>query len=570
MHATRRMGALALAAAFATTMAGCGGGNTNASGLAFVGTPTLNALLSQKIHHVFVIVQENHTFDNYFGTFPKANGFANATTGELTQTDTVAGTTVKPFPVTDPDELGPDNDREVTIKKENGGQMNDWVSEEISDEESYGDSPAEAEQVGLTTMGYYDCNTIPYLWMYANNFALYDNYFQADTDPSTPGNVQIFSAQIGQTQYAAHPSEGATDGNPGVPVFADDDPAYGPGNSGTLQIPLDFATMAILLGGTADANIASAGTFDVNADLTAQAATGRAPIQWIWGEEGFNAPTTHDYVAHHNAPQYFDYIRNTSLWSNVEDSSTLLNSIAGGQLASDGVYYIKGGRTNPYGLKPANPAYATKYLGDDDHPGSTNSDEQIAESFVARAVSTIAQSPYWSDSAIIITWDDNGGFYDHVPPPKFESCPDGNPCGDGPRLPLIVISPYAQTGAVEHDLNDAGSISKFIETVFNLPTMASLPFEAQFDASGQGPRDGNPEIGNLSSAFDINKLEGSSAQVSSAQATISQATYQTIPSPMNCTTLGIKPVAGPSSGAPAQFQPQLFKLRQIERLQADD
>jgi hypothetical protein len=123
---------------------------------------------------------------------------------------------------------------------------------------------------------------------------------------------------------------------------------------------------------------------------------------------------------------------------------------------------------------------------------------------------------------------------------------------------------------VEHDLNDASSISKFIETVFNLPTMASLPFEAQYDSSGEGPRDGSTQVGNLSSAFDINKLQGTTAAVSNAKAVISQATYQTIPSPWNCKTLGITPVAGPSSGPPAQFQPQRFKLAQPVRNEKDD
>jgi phospholipase C len=569
MNALRRITALACIGALSTAVAACSSSSTSPTN-SFIGEATVNQLLSQKIHHVFVLVQENHTFDNYFGTYPGANGFSSATSAALNQYDPVSGVTVKPFKVTDPDELGPDNDREVTIAKEDGGVMDKWVSGEVAAEEAGGATPAEAEQDGLTTISYYDCDTIPYLWMYAKNFTLYDNYFQADTGPSTPSNLQVFSSQVGQTQYEAHPSEVGSDSTPGVPVLIDDDPAYGPGNSGQLQIPLDFATMPVLLGGTSDSSIATAGTFDVNTDLTTEAAPGRAPIQWVWAEEGFNAPTTHDYVAHHVAPQYFDYIRNTTLWNNVEDTSTLLGAIQGGTLASKGVYYIKGGRTNPYGLKPANPAYPNSYLGDDDHPGSSNSDEQIAESFVARVISTIASSPYWSDSAIILTWDDNGGYYDHVAPQKFETCPDGSPCGDGSRMPAIVISPYSQTGVVLHDLNDHASISKFIETVFGLPTMASLPFESQYDTTGEGPRDGNPTIGNLSSAFDPNKLAGTAGPVSSSQAIISQATFQAIPSPWSCKTLGITPVAGPSTSAPPQFQPQKWKLIQPVRNEKDD
>ena len=64
-----------------------------------------------------------------------------------------------------------------------------------------------------------------------------------------------------------------------------------------------------------------------------------------------------------------------------------------------------------------------------------------AKPFVATFVNAIARSKYWNDSAIIITWDDHGGYYDHVPPPQFEQCADGHPCGDGRAIPFMVISP---------------------------------------------------------------------------------------------------------------------------------
>ena len=120
----------------------------------------------------------------------------------------------------------------------------------------------------------------------------------------------------------------------------------------------------------------------------------------------------------------------------------------------------------------------THYLGDDDHQGYT--DSQISEAFVASAVSAIARSSYWRDSAIVITWDDTGGFWDHAPPHGFEICPDGSPCGDGTRVPALVISPYAKAGAIIGDFSDQDSVLKFAETVFGLPALASLPDESPY------------------------------------------------------------------------------------------
>lgn len=87
MEQFRRIVALAGVAVFATVSAGCSRSNANSTTLGFVGTLAINQLLSQKIHHIFVIQQESHTFDNYFGTFPNANGFAQASASALAQPD---------------------------------------------------------------------------------------------------------------------------------------------------------------------------------------------------------------------------------------------------------------------------------------------------------------------------------------------------------------------------------------------------------------------------------------------------------------------------------------------------
>jgi phospholipase C len=588
----------AITAATAVLMAsGCSGSSIPSS--SFVAAPGLTQLLQQKIHHVFVIQQENHSFDNYFGTFPGANGFANATTAQLSQKDPADGKTVTPFKLTDPDGVGPDQDRAVLLTKFDGGKMDQFVAGEYNDEAqpyNNGDQGVgtDTEEDALQTMGFYDCDTLPYLWMYAKNFTLYDNYFEADTGPSTLGNVQLFASQIGQTQYAAHPSQmqaGGTYSATGVPLNSDDNPAWGPQGSGgytnvpqndiatnfsSYQLDQNYATMGLLLGGSSDAALASS-TFngnpnaaDIQQDFAAVGSSGRTPIQWYWAQQRWNnvypSGTDKKYVSHHNAPQYFGYIYNSpSLISQVIDtdgSNGLLSKIQSGQLASSGVYYIKGSKQNTNGWQPANPANAGKFLGDDDHPGSSNSDHQIAEAWLASVVNTIVSSPYWQDSAIIITWDDPGGYFDHVTPPTFsENCPDAA-CGDGERLPLMILSPYAQTGVVEHDLNDTASISKFIETVFNLPTLASLPFEAKYGGAG----DARASIGNLTSAFDINKLSGSAPTVPASMAMVPTADlgmFWSTPAggPMNCKSLGITPVTtNTTTTPPANWVPS-YRVR---------
>jgi phospholipase C len=105
-----------------------------------------------------------------------------------------------------------------------------------------------------------------------------------------------------------------------------------------------------------------------------------------------------------------------------------------------------------------------------DHAGMN---EGSGPSWVASIVNAIGTSSYWSDTAIIITWDDWGGWYDHVPPPHVIN--DGTSWGSGYvygfRVPLIVVSPYAKSAYVSHTQHDFGSILKFVEVTFGLPSL---------------------------------------------------------------------------------------------------
>jgi phospholipase C len=521
------------------------------------GTPNAG-LVRSKIKHVFVIYQENHTFDNYFGSYPGAENLSTALARAhgFRQYDPIGKQWVTPYPITDPDTSGPSQSRDVIEPKMHGGAMDRFVAvQERKSGAEYG--PADAQSVGLITMSYYDCDTLPFLWKYAKTFTLFDRYFQAMAGPSTPNNVEVIAAQEGQSQGARFSGDVPKGVKaPGTPIFGDLDPAYPPyesgGKSKKTQIDQQYATLMLTLGGASDA-AARKDTQGVRDDLATITRSGKPAIPWAWYQEGYNGTPTGDpgYEAHHNAPQYFGYLRNNDVfWKNEHPLKLVLQQLRSGTLPASGIFYIKGGSKNSFGWKPRDPDPVVQQntLGDDDHPGVGDTDHEVGEAFVATFVNAIARSKYWKDSAIIVTWDDAGGYYDHVPPPQFEHCPDGHACGDGPRVPMMILSPYAKSGAVVHDAGDTASIVKFADTIFGTPALASLPDEHPY--LPQGPRDASRRITDLLGAFDAQRLSGARAPIPASAAEIPDAVVNRIPVTMNCASLGIVPVRIPGADHP--------------------
>ncbi|MBV8343532.1 MAG: phosphoesterase [Candidatus Eremiobacteraeota bacterium] len=523
------------------------------------------AALRARVKHVFVIYQENHSFDNYFGTYPGADNLASpeAQSHGFRQYDPIGKGWVTPFRLTDPDTESPSQSRPLVYDKMNGGKMDAFVAAQERVSQRKFDAAA-ARDVGLLTMAHYDCDTIPFLWKYAHSFALYDRIFSAITGPSTPSAIELIAGQAGETQWARDPQSAtaASDAGPGVPVTNDLDPAYGPYSESDkqLQISQRYATLMLALAGV-DATQATNETQGVGKDLGAAVVSGRAPIPWGWYQEGYVSPTVAlpGYETHHNAPQYFGYLRqNEVFWKNEHEVHVMLQALQDGTLPASGIFYIKGGSQNRFGWKPANPDpyVQSNYRGDDDHPGPGDSDAQVGEAFVATFVNAIARSPYWNDSAIVITWDDPGGYYDHVAPPPVGQCADQRPCGDGPRLPLMLISPFARDGAVIPDAGDQTSVLKFAEALFDLPPLASLPEEKPY--LPRGPRDADPAITDLLGGFDPGRLAGTTPPIPAANAEIADSLVNAFPPAMSCATLGIAPVALPNapSAPPPGFNPR--------------
>jgi len=467
-----------------------------------------------------------------------------------------------------------------------------------------------AKQMGELAMAYEDCDTVPLLWGYANKFVLADHIFQTMTGPSTPGNLSIIGAQAGQTTWALHPNLAYTDNGasvPGVPDLNDNDPLWGspsdptppankmPVNPGDFPgygtaLNLTFATLPLTLQGGALQSVAAGDTNpsedldDVQDDVKFITGLHEATVPFGWYEEGYDKePTdpgpedangTHaSYITHHNGPQYFGYIANNpTMRSQLHGLGDFFSALESNSLPSQGgLFFVKGGYQNLFGLVPSDPdsKVAGAFVGDDDHPAY--SDAQISEAMVAQAINAIAASPYWSQSAIIVTWDDSEGDYDHVQPPLRAYGPDGSLISDGPRVPLLLISPFGRTNYVLHEPGSQSSVVKFIDTVFGLPPLALLPDELygriqgylEFGQLNLGPEDAlTPNISSLFDGLSPSRLLGWAPPLPASYVTVPQGQITNLPQTWGvggCQSLGITTTdrqLGIPNVIPSDFNPR--------------
>lgn len=590
----------------------------------------LTRLLQERIKYVFVIFNENHSFDNEYGTLPGVNGLYSdgqkprdpEKTPGFTQTYTDAnGTTV----TVQPFRIGTEQNANAvdSVDHSHTGlaaklhvvdgkpQMDRFAYDEYTRFASKGGEAniAEGKQFARLVMSHIDCDTIPFFWKWASRFTVFDNIFATEDTPSTPNAVAMLAGQSGETQWVKHGANGQsyTVGShsgitQGIPLVNDPQPFYG----SQFDITTDNKQPAGAKESYADNNISSNLTFaslpltfqgrdiksvlannknplfdlvDIQKDISYIDKLKTEPINWRWYQEGYdleptdtNGIASHNaYVSHHNGAQYFGYIANTPQVSkNLRGLNDFFSDIANNSLPKSGVFYIRGGYTNQQGLKPpiTNPntpadeiaAINAAKSGDDDHPAYT--DRQLSEAMAARTINAIASNPeIWQQSAIIITYDESDGFYDHVPPRILSYGPDGLPLSRGIRVPLILISPYARTHAVSHVEGDHNSVIETINTIFGLPALASLPDEAQALAAGNspefnkfgppgfqqkylGPRDINsPITDSLLSGFDPKRLLGVSPPLPASFAKIPDNVVKTLPhyGGKGCRAIGITP-----------------------------
>ncbi len=604
----------------------------------------LLAALRQHVRYVFVLFQENESFDHYYGSFPGANGlFSDGqqprspadTPGFVQPITNLDGSTgsISPFLIgpaqfaADLDDIDHGHTRMAAKMDLPGGTGTPLMDKfALVEEAKYTPAGARlptlpAKQYGELAMAYADCDTIPFLWNYAARFTLFDNIFQTTIGPSTPNAIAMIAGQSGETQWVKHPDKIGTS----IPVTADPIPFWGStldttaadsklrqpantkressGKAGANTAPnLTFASLPLTLSGKDLSTIAEADAApgpdlaDVSQDVPAIGKLHRPQVQWRWYEEGYDHEPTDSsalashasYIGHHNGAQYFGYIANNpELNQNLKGLGDFFADLQAQSMPpGGGVIFVRGGYTNIAGLLPAlntraypgNPEAArveAQFLGDDDHPGY--SDSHLSEALVAREVNAIARSPYWDQSAIVITYDESEGDYDHVPPRILSFDPAGLPLSRGPRIPLTLISPYARSHATSHEEGDHASVIRLINEIYNLPPLADLPDELQARMAGQSPAfasqsgikqtnlgphdDLTPGTGDLLSGFDPARLTGAAPPIPSSFAEIADIDVATVPpyGDKGCAKLGITPEdarQGYRNAVPADFNPR--------------
>jgi phospholipase C len=491
-------------------------------------------LLREHIKYVFVLFQENRSFDFYFGTYPGADGLysrpAADTAGFTQPIVNVDGTfgTISPFripasivdingntvPLYPTDIASSNHSHIATARKldldKNGVARNDQyaLTEEgvtLIDGKPSKFPSLESKQRGELVMAHVDCDTAPFLWQYADRFTLFDQFFDTVIGPSGPNAIAMIAGQSGATEWMLHPQLADGKNGTALPMVANARPYWGlaldasgapakpiPNSEAHPAHNLTFATLPLSFMGSdiekttaADYNPAF-DLMDVQGDIKKIAGHGVAPIHWGWYQQGYgHEPTdpagvaTHKgYVAHHNGPQYFGYVADNPLSNaHMHGLNQFFADVAAHALPDSGVFYVRGGYGNIAGFHPAdpNPHLATVFNGNDDHPGY--SDSGISEALLAQEIDAIAQSPYWKQSAIVIAYDESDGLYDHAIPHVRAYGPKGLPLDQGPRIPFILISPYGVSHAISHERSEHSSIIKFVDELFNLIPLADLPDE---------------------------------------------------------------------------------------------
>ena len=381
-------------------------------------------LARSKIKHIVFLVKENRTFDNLFGTFPGANG-----TTEGTRCD---GTTV---PLVHAPDTVPDIPHNFTdgIEVIDGGKMDCFRD-------------------GAYIQ--YNESDIPNYFAYARRFVLADNFFSSEYGPTCIEHFFNYAAQADRFVDCARPGQFGLKQR----EFCDD--------------PFEQA-------------------------YTFPRFTNEQQAQILQLEEG--GPTGADAVRTHYRLRYpcsnvrvlpdslqakgisWKEYRGNTTWvqplreiRHVRFSSMYRNVVPNARFDTD----IEAGRLPQVSwLTPPVPL--------SDHPPHSLCE---GENWLVDTLNVLMRSKYWDSTAVVVTWDDFGGFYDHVPPPHLDLY------GLGPRVPAMVISPWARSGLIDHDQMDFASVLRFIETIFNVPPLTTRDAQANdmlsafdFRASPQPP-----------------------------------------------------------------------------------
>ncbi|WP_414447479.1 phospholipase C [Burkholderia sp. 22PA0099] len=506
-------------AASAIALAACGGNDDNSPAASTTPAATVSSqdALTTKtpIKHLVVIYGENVSFDHYFGTYPNATNPAGEpafTAAANTQTDIqglgAATSTLRTANGNFTNTLNTTNAANPFRLDRSQAASADQNHAYTAEQQAYDNGAADLFPLytGTATaggagafgtkgqvMGYYDGNTVTALWNYASHYAMSDNAFTDTYGPSTPGALEVVSGntngmQIVKTSKAVSTVAASTyyinDGQSGYTMINDVDPGYDICSSTTDQAMMQGKNVGDLLNAQKITWGGFMGGFNlstINSNGTTQCK--RSSIATAVGA------ATADYIPHHN---WFQYFASTSNPNHTRPSST---AAIGSSLQADG-------KT----AEPANHQYDTddffaavkagnypsvNFLkapaAQDAHAGY--SDPLDEQAFVTKVVNFLMQQPDWKNTAVVVTYDDSDGWYDHLytaptsgsfdavdqvngnglcgvantQPLGVAGKPVNGRCGPGTRIPFVVISPYAKTNYVSHKPITQASVTRFIE-----------------------------------------------------------------------------------------------------------
>jgi phospholipase C len=412
-----------------------------------------------KIQHVVVIMQENRSFDSYFGTYPSADGIPGIA-GHHGAVPCLPypgrSRCMRPFHDTSLVNGGGPHGNPDFVADVSGGAMNGFVrrAADASKACATADDPTCVPGASVDVMGYHTAAEIPNYWAYARHFVLQDHMFESVASWSLPVHLSIVSGWSALCSQA---------GDPMSCVNAVQSPAFPPDYRKGLPSP-NYAwtdlTWLLHRDHVTWGYYVFPGTQPDCADdrMTCKAAPQNAKSPGIW-----------------NPLPYFEDVRQDNQLGDILPIDNFYAAARRGTLPS---------------VSWVTPADAVS-----EHPPSSVG---VGENYVTGLINTLMHGPEWSSTAIFLAWDDWGGFYDHVDPPSVDKL------GYGFRVPALVISPYARRGYVDHQVLSFDAYLKFIEDDFL--------HGARLNPATDGRPDSRPDVrenarilGNLVSDFNFNQ-----------------------------------------------------------------
>jgi phospholipase C len=478
------------------------------------------------IKHVVVLFDENVSFDHYFGTYPNAtNPPGEPAFHALPNTPSVNGLnstleTANPN-ANEPERL--DRTQALTCDQNHsytpeqsafdGGLMDQFVQDTTGNGCTQANSPDSGSYgpKGIV-MDYYDGNTVTGLWNYAQHFTLNDNSYDTQFGPSSPGAINAVS---GNTHGATAQGGASTnvlndtlngDAEPYYDLCSNESPLTPPvdGHPGGITASLSGSNIGDLL----NTHGLTWGWFQGGFTPTSYDANGN-PVCNVQQHDNIGNSPSEDYSEHHEPFQYYASTSNPGHLSPASVSQVGTSAPTGVNHQYDLTWFndaVKNG-----GMPAVSYLKAPEY--EDGHAGY--SDPLDEQRFLVDEINQIEQSKDWSSTAIVISYDDSDGWYDHQMGPIIRGSQDvldalngpglcgpttktdattADRCGVGPRTPLLVISPWAKQNYVDNTFTEQASIPKFIEDNWNL--------------GGIGGESADASSGTLMNAFDFNQSFG--------------------------------------------------------------